>query len=242
MRLRLGVSLIVLAVAAGGPVRAQGWGQQPNGNGGMQGGGWGQPQQPQQPVQQTGGAPNVTGAWSWQSPGQNGMDRNTLLFQPDGNFVRVSQLGNGTMLRSWGQYRLNQVGPSQAALQSQTQGWLPREICAQAPGFPMNCQPAPRPVDMSFTMNFTSPSSMEAEGVTLFRDNAPYLLQQPVPERAVSAVPPPYSPQPRGPVYSGGGVTPGIGGRCDDLQQRRICSINDGRLVSSNGCLVCVAP
>ncbi len=45
----------------------------------------------------------------------------------------------------------------------------------------------------------------------------------------------------------GGGVTPyrpivPVGPRCDDLQQQRICNMNDGHLVSSGGCLKCVSP
>jgi len=66
----------------------------------------------------------------------------------------------------------------------------------------------------------------EAETQAMMQQNAAR-LQQPPPST--------YQPQPR-PSPSTVVVTP----RCDDLQQRRICAINDGHLVSSGGCLVCV--
>jgi hypothetical protein len=59
------------------------------------------------------------------------------------------------------------------------------------------------------------------------------LAQQPAPSYQ-----PPVTYQPQfQPIYR-----PSAGPRCDDLQQQRICTVNDGRLVSSGGCLVCVGP
>ncbi len=202
---------------------------------------------PQQP--QASGI-SIVGAWSWQSQGQGGMDNNTVSFQNDGSYVRVSQLVNGTLLRYWGQYRASQTGPAQVQLQTQTQGWLPQQICAQAPCFPMRCSQPPRPTEMNFALNFTSPSTIMVQGVMLSRDPSPYLLQQNVPERVVSGVAAPIVPNipGGGGGYSGGGSShpatniPGLGGNCDDLQQQRICSINNGHIITSGGCMKCISP
>jgi hypothetical protein len=178
------------------------------------------------------------------------MDRNTLMFQPDGNFIRVSQLANGTLLRYWGQYRVSPAGPNQLRLESNTTGWLPRQFCSQAPGFPMKCSPVPHPAEMTFMLNFTSPSTIQAEGLMLVRDASPALLQQNVPEQAVLAAQAPTTPVIQQPVVPGGGGNSGggyrpispPGGQCDDLQQQRICSVNNGYFVNSGGCLKCISP
>lgn len=57
--------------------------------------------------------------------------------------------------------------------------------------------------------------------------------------QAQAQMPPPQVPGYR-PQVQPGYDRPYAGPRCDDLQQRRICNINDGHLVSSGGCLVCV--
>ncbi len=143
---------------------------------------------------------SLQGAWSWTSPGQGGADRNTLLFQPDGSYVRASHLASGQMLRSWGGYTAVAVSPNRVRLQSRTQGWLPTTLCTQAPGFPARCSPTPHPPEMSFVVEFTSPSTVKAEGTTLSRDPAPDLLRQNVPQQAMLAAPAPVQPSIRQPV------------------------------------------
>jgi hypothetical protein len=69
----------------------------------------------------------------------------------------------------------------------------------------------------------------EQEMQAMMQQNAARAQQPPAPA---------YQPQIR-PSY-GSTSTVIVGPRCDDLQQRRICNINDGHLVSSGGCLVCV--
>ncbi len=142
----------------------------------------------------------LLGAWTWLSPGQGGMDRNTVLFQPDGTYVRASQLVNGSMLRYWGSYSVTQLSPNQVNLQSHTQGWLPTSLCAQAPGFPPRCSPAPHPPEMSFNLVFTSPSTMQTQGVVLSRDPSPYLLRQQVAQQQMMTVAAPVQPNIQQPV------------------------------------------
>lgn len=143
---------------------------------------------------------SLEGAWSWSSPGQDGMDQNTLLFQPNGTYVRVSRLANGELLKYWGGYTAVQVSRTQIRLQSHTQGWLPVTFCAQAPGFAPQCSPEPRPPEMSFVVQFTSPSTIIAEGTTMSRDPAPYLLQQQVPQQVMLAARAPVQPNIQQPV------------------------------------------
>ena len=142
----------------------------------------------------------LQGAWTWLSPGQGGMDRNTVMFQADGTYVRASQLANGSTLRYWGSYNATQLSPTQIGLQSHTQGWLPTSLCAQAPGFPPRCSPAPHPPEMSFTLQFTSPSTMVTQGVVLSRDSSPFLLQQRVPQQEMMTVSAPVQPNMQQPV------------------------------------------
>ncbi|WP_158746242.1 hypothetical protein [Acidisphaera sp. L21] len=144
--------------------------------------------------------PSVLGAWSWQSPGQGGMDQNTTLFQPDGSYVRVSRLATGQTLRYWGQYQVVQTSPTQVTLQSHILGWLPVSTCMQVSGFAPQCQQVPRPPDASFPLAFTSPSTLQAQGVTLHRDSAPYLLQQQVPQQTMTMLNAPVQPSIRQPV------------------------------------------
>jgi hypothetical protein len=146
----------------------------------------------------------LVGTWSGQRPGQNGMDRISEYYGPDGSFVSVLQLGNGTMTRVWGAYRLSPYSPTQGRLEFQAQGVLPRQICAQAPGFPVRCGPNQTPVSNSADIQFTSPASFQTNGMTMMRDPHPYLLQQPVPEQLVLAVPAPVNPgipQPMPPAH-----------------------------------------
>lgn len=144
--------------------------------------------------------PSLLGAWSWESQGRFGTDHNTLLFRPNGTYVRVSRWGNGTLVRYWGNYRASPVSAYQVRVQSQTVGWLPAAFCAQAPGFPVRCSPTPRPPEMSVVVTFRSPSMLQADGMILRRDNAPYLLNQQVPARTLSIVAAPVQPNMRQPV------------------------------------------
>jgi hypothetical protein len=142
----------------------------------------------------------LLGAWSWDTPGQAGMDHNSVAFNPDGSYVRASRWADGTMVRYWGSFTAQPVSPTQIRLQSQTIGWLPSQMCSQAPGFPPNCGPTPHPQEMAFVVSFTSPSTIQAEGLMLYRDAAPYLLQQQVPATLMSQAAAPVQPNIQQPI------------------------------------------
>ena len=147
------------------------------------------------------GGLDPTGAWSWSSPGQFGMDANTVLFQGDGRFVRESRWGNGVLVRNWGQYRLTVVGPGRFRLDTKTEGWLPRISCMQVPGFAPNCRDMPGAPDGPSMLTFTSAQSFAFDnGLVATRDPQAALLQQPVPERLFTMLPAAQAPAMRQPV------------------------------------------
>lgn len=150
-------------------------------------------------AQQSAGNPLV-GSWSGQRPSQGGMDRITDLYQPDGSFVSVLQLPNGTIQRMWGMYRLAPAGPGQFRIDFQLQGHLPLQICAQAPGSPMSCRPNDVPQSVSGMVTMTSPASFQVNGIMMARDDAAPLLRAAVPQQLVLGIPAPVQPQMRQPV------------------------------------------
>jgi len=146
-----------------------------------------------------GGLPLV-GTWSWNSPGQGGMDHNTIGFGANGSYVRVSQLTNGELLRYSGTYRAAQVSGNQVQVLTHTTAWLPTRMCAQAPGFAARCQAVRPPPESPLVMQFASANMMRAQGMTLVRDRSPYLLQQRVQASVTMGVRAPTQPNIRQPV------------------------------------------
>ena len=252
-----------------GEVRAQGFGQQPSYGGqpfGQAPAGpkpssntpfpFGQPGSGGQ--QGNADAPSLVGAWSGQTMTQNGPVQQTDYFGPDGNYVSVARLQNGFTARIWGQYRVTPINQVQLRLDLQAQGWLPQQLCRQEGSGQPSCSPFQIPQTDSTIVSFLSPTAlvsvsqtMPNTSITESRDQNPTLLQAQVQQQFVLRVPvqqptpsPSYQPGAPGPVvvpYQP--IAPRYTGpKCDDLQQRRICNINDGHLVSSGGCLVCVSP
>ena len=207
------------------------------------------------PAGQVSGGPSLVGTWSGQSNGPNGMVQQSDAFSADGRFVSVARLPNGFLARVWGTYRSAQVSPNQLRLQTQLEGWLPREVCQQQAGGQPQCQPFQIPTSDTSLVTFSSPSQFQSMSeanaggmVNEMRDNQPALLQAQAPQRWLTVLQPSANPGPapviapyvnpssRGPATN----IPGLGGNCDDLQQRRICGINDGQLIRGrDGCLRC---
>ncbi len=196
------------------------------------------------------GPMDITGGWSTEVSGPQGVTRAAAVYGSDGTFVTLMQLPNGSIQKIWGTYTATQISPTQVQLEGQTQGWLPQQICAEAPGFPMRCQPYTVPPTESVTVQFTSPSTIEADGALWNRDPSPALLQAQVPAQVVNTVPAPVQPiipQPVDPNNPDAGNpdagNPGAGNPgCDDLQQERLCTVNDGTIVMEGGCEKCLSP
>ena len=200
----------------------------------------------------------MVGAWSGQRYDQGGPVQQTDAFSADGKFVSVARLANGLLGRVWGSYRSTPVGPNQLRVDFQAQGWLPQQVCRQQQGSAPECQPFQIPATDTVLVTFTSPNSFQSvsqtaqgSGIVETRDPSPSMLQAQAPQTwTINVVPAPQvgpaptpvvtpyiSPRNRGPATN----IPGLGGNCDDLQQQRICNINDGSLVRGrDGCLKCL--
>lgn len=194
-------------------------------------------------------AASLVGAWSGEAPGQGGMIHGTDSYSADGNYVSVMQLPNGTVQRIWGRYTVKKVSPSQVSVHYLVQGFLPRQICAQAPGFAVQCRPNSVPPSSELVITFVTPSRIEGNGLVLSRDPSPRLLAMSVPERLILAARAPIAPNMVQPVmpnmpghYTPTGPGSVQGMKADDnLQQRRICAVNNGQVIrQQDGTLTCI--
>ncbi len=194
---------------------------------------------------QNGPAPrlSVVGTWSGRSPGQGGETQGSDQYKADGSFVSVIQLPNGTMQRLWGAYSTQQTSPRQLHLSFRIHGFLPREICAQAPGFSVSCRPNQVAPTMEADADFLSPSAFRISGATMTRVSGSRLLQIAVPAQLVLAAQAPVQPQMRQPVMPtlhpyGAPTGPGsvqAMHQDDQLQQYRICAVNGGQVIEEQG-------
>jgi hypothetical protein len=237
LRTKHGFAALIIALALATPVAAQQYGAP-------------QPQQPQS--QQA--APDLSGTWTGQSQGPAGSTTTTYGFGQDGTFAQAQQSQNGEESRFWGTYTANPVGPGAMQLDLQITGFLPQVVCVQIQGFPTHCNPQSGPSQMSGTIQFTSPSSVEIGGEVFNRDPNPTLLNMQVPQQLVlngtqptaPNIPQPVVPNIPQPVDPNAGLASGgaggSGSNCDDLQQERLCAINNGHYERSGGCLICVPP
>jgi hypothetical protein len=194
--------------------------------------------------------PNLVGTWTNQSEGQSGETVTTYGFGQDGTFAQVQQSQNGAESRFWGTYSANPVAASALQLNLQITGFLPQVVCVQIQGFPTRCAPQSGPSTMSGVVQFASPSSVQIGGEIFTRDPNPTLLNLQIPQQLTLNGTTPTAPNITQPVDpnnpAGGGMgDEGIsngGSPCDDLQQERLCAVNDGHYERSNGCLICVPP
>ena len=210
---------------------------------------YGAPTQPQ--AEQGQPAPDLTGTWTNESQGEGGETKTTYGFGQDGTFAQAQQSQNGAESRFWGTYSANPAGQGSMQLSLQITGFLPQVVCVQIQGFPTRCNPQSGPSQMSGTIEFTSPSSVEIGGEVFNRDPNPTLLNLQIPQQLVlngtqptaPNIPQPVDPNPIGGGGGNiGGGSPGGGSNCDDLQQERLCAINNGHYERSGGCLICVPP
>ena len=186
---------------------------------------------------------SMVGIWSGETPGQGGMVRGSDQYLPGGSYVSAMQLPNGSIQRIWGSYRAQQTSPRQIHLSLQTQGFLPCQICAQAPGFPVRCRQNQVPSSAEMDVNFVSPSIVQVNGITMRRRGASPLLIARVPEQLILAAAAPIIPNMRQPVMPNNPshYTPTGPGSVqamrqgDQMQQYRICAANGGQVVQERG-------
>ncbi len=219
-------------------------------------GGFGQQQGP--PPE---GSNPLLGTWVAQisAPGGGAMIIYTE-YSPDGTSRSTSivQGGplNGTRYQVWGKYTLKQVNSTRWVMNARPTGQAPEKTCIQGGA----CTAAPPLTPATVTMDFMDANNVHSREVSrlgtmegnMTRSAIPPQLLQPVGPLLTLVPPPPSSGGGGGGggQATGGGryVTPrnnipGLGGNCDNLQQQRICAINNGHLYTDKrGCQICQAP
>jgi hypothetical protein len=205
---------------------------------------YGAPMQQQTPPPPS--APDLTGTWTNESQGPDGDTKTTYGFGQDGSFAQAQQSANGAESRFWGSYSANPAAPGALNLSLQITGFLPQTVCVQIPGYPLHCSPQRGPSQMSGTIAFTSADSVNIAGEIFTRDPNPVLLSLQIPQQITltgAAPVAPNMPQPINPnIPQPVNPNPSSGSNCDDLQQQRLCVVNNGHYAQSNGCLICVPP
>jgi hypothetical protein len=228
---------ILVMLLAGGPVGAQQYGGPPPGPAPDAGG----------------GAPSIVGTWSNMSQGPGGQTETTYGFGQDGTFAMVQAAQSGSENRIWGTYQVTPDGLSGLQLVLQISGVLPTVFCAQTPGFAPHCSQTPNPGSMNGPVQILSDQQIVIAGETFGRDPNPTLLNLQIPQQLTVNTAPvqqpdipqpvnPNIPQPVNPNIPDGGGMAGSPSDCDDLQQERLCAINNGHYEMEDGCRMCVSP
>ena len=226
----LTLGLVTSAIA--GPALAQ------NGNGGQQ------------------GASNpFVGSWASVFPQPSGGTNYTFeRYGADGTYLLTNILRgsstDGFRVQFWGRYTIQQVKGNSYRVTRHYTGHAPLQICAQGGG----CNPFPPPADENLVFTFLDGRHLTAGGTNPVLERVAQIPQQlmaQLPQSEFVAVPAPaVSVNPSlstgGSSSSGGyqsgsiGHVPGQGGTCDNLQQQRICTINDGYMYTGrDGCQHC---
>jgi hypothetical protein len=197
---------------------------------------WQTPARPQQQQAQ----PSLVGTWNGQINSQQGSIPITAQYRANGTFDAVMQMPvpgyTGSMyMHFWGRYRTQSQGQGRYSLQLQPVGQAPSEVCqAFNHGPPQSCQPTTMSQPSTGWVQFFSANSFQDEtGGTYTRINGLGMLAQRVPARLVlntnggdDGGVPYVSP------YRGGGDGTVTVQHPGNLQQERICTINDGTLVT----------
>jgi hypothetical protein len=213
----------------------------------------------QQAPQRQYGASSIVGSWHQVLGAPDGSVSNIFwIFQPDGRFLYTSvqmggrQAANGTRVQYWGRYQASPAANGSVFVRIDLTGYAPLQTCMMG-----NCQQTRPPSSPQQGYYVVRGNTLQTNGVTAQRENAPPEMMQQLPA-VWNLQPPSYNGGGDG-GNGGGGVVPcvganlsrgpdgrchvnGRGGTCDDLQQERICSIRTGGHLYRNertGCLVC---
>ena len=146
---------------------------------------------------------------------------------------------NGSVVQRWGTYQSRPAGNS-VQVGVHITGGAPTQVCAPGQG----CTPVQgiqRNLNLSFQV--TGNGLRQSDGTIFERSTVPAQLQARMSgTRNIAPV-----PQTRGGTRyksppPGGGI-PGLGPNCDDAQQNRVCTVNNGHMYrDKNGCMVCAGP
>jgi hypothetical protein len=192
------------------------------------------------------GQNSLVGTWSFVSPDNvGGRNFSWYTFTSNGQYQMVSAIqggrNNGSVVQRWGRYQARSIGQNSYQVAVQITGGAPTQICAPGQG----CTPVrgiQQQLNLSFQVNGNS--LRQSDGSIFQRSSVPPQLQGQLPAtRNQAAVP-------QSPGINNGGRTqgsatniPGLGNNCDNAQQNRICTVNNGHMYTDNrGCRVCAGP
>ncbi len=199
---------------------------------------------------EAGGGNPLTGSWHQMTPAQvGGTIHNFMSFGADGTFFSSSINDGGPQagLRSqmWGRYTIKPAANGMYLVTMYYKGRAPVQMCMQGMGCRPNGVMPTRPDQGLF--QFQGDMLQSNNGFVAQRSGIPPVLMQRLPATWMVQPPPPLNLPSGGATANGGRyvsprtTTPGLGGNCDDLQQSRICTINDGwyHKDPNTGCMVC---
>jgi hypothetical protein len=199
----------------------------------------------------------ILGSWMTRQPMQNGKGMILTFgeYAPNGNFRATSIVQGGTLngmrMQVWGKYQIRQIGTNRYEMTSHSRGVAPQSFCTADGQCHPNVLPenATETIEMIDANSYHSKTTMNGQvtEADLHRSEIPPGLTTQVAAQVQLPAPPP----------SGGGapvmptlhpyVTPGggnktMGNNCDNLQQQRICAINNGHIYTdTRGCQVCAS-
>jgi hypothetical protein len=195
-----------------------------------------------------GGGGSVVGTWALITPdGNGGQNYSWYTFTPNGEYQMVSAIqggrNNGSVIQRWGTY---QTRPAGNAIQVGVLVTGGADLSGSAAG--QGCTPV-QGIQRNMVLTFqVSPNALrQSDGTVFQRGQVPQQLQARLGgTRNQAPLQPPPGYNGGGGSNNGGGkpaMPPGVGGNCDNDQQNRICTVNNGHMYTDKrGCQVCQAP
>jgi hypothetical protein len=180
-------------------------------------------------------------------------------YAANGDFRSTSVIQGGTLngmrMQVWGRYAVKQIGPNRYLVTSRAHGVAPQSLCNPGGGCSPNTVPdaVTETIDMLDANNFHIKSTINGQVSESEQHRAD--IPQQLTSQVAAQVTLPALPRAAG---NGGGaptmptlhpyVTPGggnktMGNNCDNAQQNRICTVNNGHIYTdARGCQVCAGP
>ena len=188
------------------------------------------------------------GAWLVRMPGPGGTGSlmSIIEYLPNGTFRSETTIEGGFMNRAkiqlWGNYGIQRVDSKHFILGAKAVGITPKEFCIKAG----DCKPNDLPevaeetdemVDSDHFHSIFTSQGVKTEA-DAYRSYLPIDFGRVLEESVMLPVPQAGPPTPA-PDRRHIGLDDGPGS-CDNLQQQRICIVNNGRMVKDQrGCQVC---
>ncbi len=191
----------------------------------------------------------IVGRWEMQMRLQDGATMHQFdEYGPDGSWrqtsINVGGRSNGIRTQTWGNYSVQAAGNNTYRISFQTTGFAPMQVCTQGVG----CTQLSRTQTFANSYVLVDRNHLRSldrqQLITARVAQIPAELTAQLPATKMNAGAPPISTggYPSNGGRSGGSTyhVPGQGGTCDNLQQQRICNLNDGYLYTGqDGCQHC---